>query len=91
MADPLDVVAARIARIALTEVPSLGRVGPGPVLTVVRNTQTGKIYVGLNTGVPKQLSDAKPSWISTGGSGKAKSSSSGPIPRPLVVTRKSMP
>jgi len=58
MADPLDVVAARIARIALTEVPSLGRVGPGPVLTVVRNTQTGKIYVGLNTGVPKQLSDA---------------------------------
>jgi hypothetical protein len=58
MADPLDVVAARIARIALAEVPGLGRVGPGPVLTVVRNTQTGKIYVGLNTGVPKQLSDA---------------------------------
>lgn len=58
MADPLDVVAARIARIALAEAPSLGRVGPGPVLTVVRNTQTGKIYVGLNTGVPKQLSDA---------------------------------
>lgn len=57
MADPLDVVAARIARIALVEAPGLGRVGPGPVLTVVRNTQTGKIYVGLNTGVPKQLSD----------------------------------
>lgn len=58
MADPLDVVAARIARLALHEVPGLGRVGPGPVLTVVRNTQTGKIYVGLNTGVPKELSDA---------------------------------
>jgi ribosomal protein S5 len=39
-------------------VPSLGRVGPGPVLTVVRNTQTGKIHVGLNTGVAKELSDA---------------------------------
>ena len=50
MADPLDVVAARIARISLAE--GLGRVGPGPVLTVVRNTQTGKIYVGFNTGVP---------------------------------------
>jgi ribosomal protein S5 len=58
MADPLDIVAARIARIALAEVPSLGRVGPGPVLTVVRNTQTGKIHVGLNTGVAKELSDA---------------------------------
>lgn len=58
MADPLDVVAARIARIALGEVPNLGRVGPGPVLTVVRNTETGKIYVGLNTGVPKTVSDA---------------------------------
>lgn len=58
MADPLEVVAARIARLALHEVPGLGRVGPGPVLTVVRNTQTGKIYVGLNTGVPKEVSDA---------------------------------
>lgn len=58
MADPLNVVAARIARLALAEVPGLGRVGPGPVLTVVRNTQTGKIYVGLNTGVPKEVADA---------------------------------
>lgn len=58
MADPLDVVAARIARISLAEVPRLGRVGPGPVLTVVRNTQTGKIYVGFNTGVPEKLADA---------------------------------
>lgn len=56
--DPLEVVTARIARIALVEVPRLGRVGPGPVITVVRNTQTGKIYVGFNTGVPKDLSDA---------------------------------
>jgi len=57
MSDPLDVVAARIARIALAEVPNLGRVGPGPVLTVVRDTTSGKIYVGLNTGVPKNVSD----------------------------------
>ena len=57
MADSLDVVAARIARLALSVVPGLGRVGTGPVLTVVRNTQTGKIYVGLNTGTPAKLSD----------------------------------
>ena len=30
------------------QLPGLGSVSPGPVLTVVRNTQTGKIYVGLN-------------------------------------------
>jgi hypothetical protein len=40
------------------EVPGFGRLGPGPVLTVVRNTQTGKIYVGLNTGVPKTVADS---------------------------------
>ena len=57
MADSLEVVAARIARISLAVVPGLGRVGPGPVLTVVRNTQTGKIYVGLNTGTPEKLAD----------------------------------
>jgi hypothetical protein len=58
MADSLEVVAARIARLALSVAPGLGRVGPGPVLTVVRNTQTGKIYVGFNTGVPAKLADA---------------------------------
>lgn len=58
MADSLEVVAARIARLALAMVPGLGRVGPGPVLTVVRNTQTGKIYVGLNTGTPAKLADS---------------------------------
>ena len=57
MPDPLEVVAARIARLALRIVPGLGRVGPGPVLTVVRNTQTGQLYVGFNTGVPQKLSD----------------------------------
>ena len=35
--------------------PRKGR--PGPVLTVVRDTTSGKIYVGLNTGVPKNVSD----------------------------------
>ena len=57
MTDPLDVVAARIARIAVVQVPDLGRLGPGPVLTVVRDTTSGKIYVGLNTGVPKNVSE----------------------------------
>jgi len=54
---PIEVIAARIARLALAEHPSIGRLGPGPVLTVVRDTTSGKIYVGLNTGFPKKLSD----------------------------------
>ncbi|WP_407156864.1 hypothetical protein [Bradyrhizobium sp. STM 3557] len=54
---PIDVIAARIARIALAEDPKIGRLGPGPVLTVVRDTRSGKIYVGLNTGIPKKVSD----------------------------------
>ena len=56
--DPLDVVAARIARLALRTAPGVGRVGPNPVLTVVRNTQTGKLFVGFNTGVPQKVADA---------------------------------
>lgn len=57
MSEPLDVIAARIARIALGQAPSIGRVGPGPVLTVVRDTTSTKIYVGLNTGIPQNISD----------------------------------
>jgi hypothetical protein len=57
MAEPLDVIAARIARVALVEAPNIGRLGPGPVLTVVRGPD-GKIYIGFNTGIPQKLSDA---------------------------------
>ncbi len=57
MADPLDVVAARIARLSMRVAPDVGRVGPKPVLTVVRNTQTGKLFVGFNTGVPQKVAD----------------------------------
>ncbi|MBI2739051.1 MAG: hypothetical protein HYX38_21220 [Rhodospirillales bacterium] len=57
MADPLDVVAARIARLTLPVLPETGRIGPGPVLTVVRNTLTGKLYIGFNEGVPRKLAD----------------------------------
>ncbi len=57
MADPLDVVAARIARLTLPVLPETGRIGPGPVLTVVRNTLTGKLYIGFNEGVPQKLAD----------------------------------
>lgn len=52
MSEPLEAIAARIARLALVDVPRIGRVGPGPVLAVVRDSTTGRIYVGLNTDVP---------------------------------------
>jgi hypothetical protein len=58
---PIEVVAARIARLCLAEYKYKKvnyKVGPGPVLTVVRNTITGKIYIGLNDGVPDNVSDA---------------------------------
>jgi hypothetical protein len=58
MSEKLEVIAARIARIAMGEVPSIGKIGPGPVVTVVRDTLSRKIYVGLNTGVPPKLADA---------------------------------
>ena len=57
MAEPLDVVAERrLAEIALCEAPNVGKVGTGLVLTVVREPG-GKIYIGLNTGIPQRLSD----------------------------------
>ena len=55
MPDSLDVVAGRIARLALHEVPGLGKVGSGPVITVARDTTNGKISVGFNTGVPAKV------------------------------------
>ncbi len=58
MPDSLETVANRIAQLALREVPKLGRVGPGPVLSVVRDTETNEIFVGLNTGAPANLTDA---------------------------------
>ena len=55
MPDSLEVVANRIAQLAVRNVRGLGRIGPGPVLTVVRDTTNGKLYVGFNTGVPPKV------------------------------------
>jgi hypothetical protein len=57
MPDSLETVASRIARLAMRDVPGLGKVGPGPVLSVVRDTETGEIFVGLNTGTPSNVAD----------------------------------
>src|SRR5581483_10841333 len=57
---PLDVVAERIARLALGPKQASIQSGlpkRGPVVTVVRNKLTGEIFVGLNTGVPDQPTD----------------------------------
>jgi len=72
---PIEVIAARIARLALAEHPSIGRLGPGPVLTVVRDTTSGKIYVGLNTASRKNflMYYTKLYWHKAQGFGKAKS------------------
>ena len=57
MSDNLESVAKRIAKLAVRDLPGFGKVGPGPVLSVVRDTLTGKIYVGLNTGAPAEVAD----------------------------------
>jgi hypothetical protein len=51
---PLELVARRIAELAL-RLP-VGEI-LGPVLTVIRDTASGEIFVGLNTGVPPKLAD----------------------------------
>jgi len=57
MADSLEVVAQRIARIAMKAHPKLGTLGAGPVLTVARDDLDGTISVGLNTGTPAKVAD----------------------------------
>jgi hypothetical protein len=59
--EPLEAIAQRIARLALG--PNQAKVQPylgsprGPVLSVVRNKNTGAISVGLNTGIPEKLTE----------------------------------
>lgn len=58
--DSLEEVANRIARLAIGESSAAMKAvnlkgGPGPVISVVRNVKTGKIYVGLNTGTPTKM------------------------------------
>jgi hypothetical protein len=57
--EPLEVVAQRIARLAIG--PGSAAVnlkgGPGKVISVTRNVRTGQIYVGLNTGVPAKMTE----------------------------------
>ena len=59
---PLEAIAQRIAKLALgpAQAKVQGRLGSprGPVLSVARNKQTGKIYVGLNNGIPTDFADA---------------------------------
>jgi hypothetical protein len=57
MADSLEVIAARIFCLAIRDITGFGRVGPSPVLSVVRDTKASKIYVGLNTGSPNQAAN----------------------------------
>jgi hypothetical protein len=54
---PLEVVARRTAELSLG--PHQAAIGAprGPVLTVVRDKLSGEIFVGLNTGIPKNLTD----------------------------------
>ncbi len=65
MSDSLEVVANRIAQLSLHNVPGIGRVGNGPVLSVVRDTTNGKIFVGLNNGPPDDVADALQKSIRT--------------------------
>jgi outer membrane protein OmpA-like peptidoglycan-associated protein len=63
--EPLEIVAERIARLAIGAVPkgtvskvaefNLKAGGTGPVISLVRNIKTGEIYVGLNMGTPPKL------------------------------------
>jgi hypothetical protein len=57
MAESLEAVANRIAQMALRSAPPewTERLGVGPVVSVVRDDGTLKIYVGFNTGVPRSL------------------------------------
>lgn len=54
---PLEVVAQRLARLSTSaEMEAVNLAGgTGPVISVVRNTKTGQIYVGFNFGTPKNL------------------------------------
>jgi hypothetical protein len=72
MADPLEVVAARIARLALRIVPGLGRVGPGPVLTTPERRQicqgwkAGEAARGRLVAIGAAMVRSGMAWANTG-------------------------
>jgi hypothetical protein len=53
---PLEVVAREVAELVLKNYSDKG-IAAGPVLTAVRDTATGKIYIGLNSGIPPNITD----------------------------------
>lgn len=57
MSSPIELVAQRIGRLSLREGRGFGKIGQGPVLSVVRNIKTGQIYVGFNEGGRENISD----------------------------------
>ncbi|QDV33752.1 YwqJ-related putative deaminase [Tautonia plasticadhaerens] len=57
MSEPLEAIAGRIVQLTTSMQKAQG-IGTGPVLAVVRNEATGKLYVGLNHSMlPSPLSE----------------------------------
>jgi hypothetical protein len=55
--EPLEVVAGRIARLALLPRQAIGDYPGGPVLSVVRDDVSGEIFVRLNVGLTRRLTE----------------------------------
>lgn len=53
---PLEVVAQEAAKLVLKNYAA-DKIPAGPVLTAVHDTRTGKIYIGLNSGIPPKVAD----------------------------------
>ena len=53
---PLEVVAQEAAKLVLKNYAA-DKIPAGPVLTAVLDTRTGKIYIGLNSGIPPEVAD----------------------------------
>ena len=53
---PLEVVAQEAAKLVLKNYAA-DQISAGPVLTAVLDTRTGKIYIGLNSGIPPEVAD----------------------------------
>lgn len=59
----LETIAQRFLDLALRERPGIGRLGPGPVLAVVRDNSDGSIHVGLNMAPPAGVNATQQSDI----------------------------
>ena len=55
--EPLEVIAQRIAKLAFGPQQDFGDFPTGPVLSVVRDDQSGEIFVALNTGIKDKVSE----------------------------------